>query len=608
MSVLIGYESLSKSYGSQNLFSGISISFKGNEKIGLIGINGSGKSTLLKIFKGLEQCDSGDVIRKKHLNLVYIPQSEDFDPDKRIPEILYDVIQNLAIEEHEKYARINRFSGLGKFPDPEMKSGLLSGGWKKRLSIICALIQEPELLLLDEPTNHLDIEGIFWLEGILKKAFFSFVVVSHDRYFLENTTDKTIELGRTFPGGYLKINHSYLKYSEKRALFLENQLKKERSLSTKMKRESEWLSRNPKARTTKAKFRIDAAEKLKTELKDVHIRNLENKNIGIDFNATNRRTKKLMEVFYVSKKNADQVLFKNISLRLSPGSRLGLVGNNGTGKSTFIKILAKLVKPDDGKINWVEGLKVVYFDQERFQPDLEVSLKKALSPDGDSVVYRGRSYHVASWARRFLFSSEQLDMPVKRLSGGERARILIANLMLQEADVLLLDEPANDLDIPSIEILEESIMDFPGAVVMVSHDRYMLDRMTNQVLGFDGFGNAEFFADYSQWYRDLSEKKKEKKVTDKIHSGIQKKKVQSRVKKAKTGKLSYKDQYELDHLEEKIQEAEKAVSELEKGLDDPSLSVNPDILKDHCDALKQAQDVVENLYDRWEFLEQLKDQ
>ncbi len=596
MSQLVAIKSVSKSFGPDPLFDDISMLIYEGERLGLIGANGSGKSTLLKIIAGIEHPDEGTLAVKKLTRVVYLSQWENLDPEKTVEETLMGMLTPEELADTERYSHMQRVMGQALFPDTAMKAGELSGGWAKRLAVTCSLVKAPELLLMDEPTNHLDLEGIVWLEGILKNAPFATVIVSHDRYFLENTTNRTVELGRCFPGGYLNADGAYNRYVDHRETFLEAQLKEETVLANKMRRETEWLSRGPKARTTKAQYRIDEAGRLREKLGDVKKRNRETGRVDIDFDSTNRKTKKLLEAKNLEKSIAGTKLFEKISLKLSPGSCLGLLGGNGTGKSTFMSLIAQEVVPDRGYVEWAEGLKVASFEQDRGKLDQSLTLKRALVPDGDSVVFRGRSIHAVTWAKRFLFTPDQLEQPVSRLSGGEQARILIANLMRQPADLLLLDEPTNDLDIPSLEILEDSLLEFPGAVVIVTHDRFLLDKVAKGVLGFDGKGGVEIFADCHQWI-DSMKPVKEKKKTEKARPVV---------KEKKKLKFSYKDQFELDNIEEKILEAEGAVEEYQNRLSEEDVMGDPKLMDEVCRLLQPAQELVDNLYARWEELETLK--
>src|SRR5712675_208109 len=398
-------------------------------------------------------------------------------------------------------ARCWRFSRGLKTP----MRATLSGGWRKRLAIAEAVVTHPDVLLLDEPTNHLDLAGIVWLEELLNEGSFACVLVSHDRYFLENVATEIVELNRVYADGLLRVKGTYSKFLEGKQAYVEAQSKLQDALKNRVKIEVDWLRRGPKARSTKAKARIDNAQELIGQLKEVNSR-VQTANAGIDFSATDRQTKRLVELEDVSVVLGDRKIVEGLNFLITSGMRVGLVGPNGSGKTTLLRLLTGELEPTAGTIKRAAALKIVYFSQMR---ELEegVTLRRALAPDSDSVVYQGRVVHVASYATKFLFTSEQLNQPVERLSGGERARVLIAKLMLEPADLLLLDEPTNDLDIATLEILEESLLEYAGALVLVTHDRYMLDRVSTMVLGLDGRGGAEAFADYRQWEEWQAESK-----------------------------------------------------------------------------------------------------
>ena len=604
MQVIFSYHSLYKSYGGEPLFFDISFDLLENERLGLIGSNGSGKSTLLKIIADQEDSDRGERYLKKHTNLVYLPQEDKLAPDKNIEAIILDALQKLDIDDAERYKRLKQALGTGGFPDQNQPCSQLSGGWRKRLTITRALALKPDLLLLDEPTNHLDINGIIWLEKILKTASFAFVVVSHDRCFLENATNRIIELGKYYPDGYFSVQSGYNKFVKNRLKFIEEQLKLEEVLSNKMRREDEWLRHGPKARTTKAKYRINQAEQMRLSLYALKKRNRHTNTVSINFNATGRKTKKLLTVINVSKSVGTKMLFEKVNIKLLPGTRLGLLGENGSGKTTFMNILENSIKPDKGEVERAENLRVSVFDQDRSKLDQQVSLRRALCPSGDSVIYCGRSIHVISWAKRFLFTPDQLELPVGHLSGGEQARILIANLMLQPADLLLLDEPTNDLDIASLEVLEESLLEFQGAVVLVSHDRFLLDRVTNSILYLNGKGKTKIFADYSQCLKANESEKKKLKELNTLKNKTHETKIHKKEKKKII--FSYKDKFELEQIEDKILKAESEVEKLQNMVADPKIAGNPEELNKYCTMLEESQKKAEYLYNRWEELESLK--
>ncbi len=555
--LLLNGESLSKAFSTKQLFEGLCLSIFEGDQIGLIGENGSGKTTLLKIIAGLEKADSGNLSARRGLKIGYLPQTCEF-PDLSIEEILGDSL------EAKKW-----LSKLG-FTGKEPSAANLSGGWKKRLALAKEMLSEPDLLLLDEPTNHLDLEGIVFLEKFLKREAPTYLLVSHDRYFLQNATNRIIEISPAYPQGLFAIDGSYANFLEKKEQFLQGQLEQERSLASKARRETEWLRSNPKARTSKSRSRIDQAHELLKDLSDVQKRNTKKK-ASIDFIGSERETRKLLVAKNIRKQLGDKVLFQGLEFLLSPGSRIGLMGPNGCGKTTLLRILADEIQVDQGTIKRADALKTVYFDQHRNQLPDTMTLKDALSPTGDFVHFQGQPIHINGWCKRFLFSPDSLTLPLSTFSGGERARIAIAHLMLQPADLLLLDEPTNDLDIPTLETLEESLMEFPGAVVLITHDRCMIDRICNS------------FITLGQKPEEKLEPTKEQEKPVLIKS-----------------KLSYNEKKEYEQIESKIAKLEEEIKQLTQFL----VNNNPDDLDKICTAISLAETQVEQLYLRWSELDQ----
>jgi ABC transport system ATP-binding/permease protein len=592
--VLLTCRSIGKAFGVRTLFENLSLSFLSGERCGLIGPNGSGKSTLLKIMAGIETVDSGEILRKREAKLVYLPQRDDFEPGASVGQVLAAALPTGA-GEGPASRKVVEMSWRMDLPELTTPAEELSGGWRKRLAIARALIQEPDLLLLDEPTNHLDLEGILWLEEILRSSPFAFVLVSHDRTVLENATNRLIELNRAYPEGFLRVEGSYSTFLERREDLLAGQQRRESVLSNKVRREIEWLRRGPKARTTKAQARIDAAGALQQELAAVGERNRQNRSVQIEFDGTGRKTKKLLEGKGLSLAREGRRLFDCLDLTLSPGSRLGIMGRNGSGKSSLLHVLGGEVEPDAGIVRTADGIRIVLFDQKRERLDQDASLKDSLSPSGDTVVFRERPLHVASWAKRFLFRPDQLPLPVSRLSGGEQSRALIARLMLRPADILLLDEPTNDIDIPTLEVLEEALAEFPGAVVLITHDRLLMDSLCDRVLALDGQGRAEFYADSGQW---LAARESGRPVDQ-----PPKARKEPKPRKGKEAKLPYAQQSELNRMESTIEQAEARAEELRSNLHDPAIASDAGRLSELQGELEAAEAEVQRLYERWEELE-----
>ena len=591
MPPILNAQGISKSFGADPLLRNVAFTIEERARIGLIGPNGSGKSTLLGILAGEIEPDSGEVSARKRTRLSYVAQQSEFLPGTTVRAVLEAALQRIAAPPAEWEGRIGETLGRTGFEDFAADASRLSGGWRKRLAIAEALVQSPDVLLLDEPTNHLDLSGIEWLEGLLNTSAFACVVISHDRYFLENVSTETVELNRAYPDGLLRVNGNYSAFLIKKEAFLEAQVKRQDALSNRVRTEIEWLRRGPKARTTKSKARIDRAHELIGELAEVSGRN-RTATASIEFSATDRQTKRLVELENLEYGFAGRRLFSDLNFVLTAGQRVGLVGPNGSGKTTMLRLLRGEIEPLAGAINRATSLRTVYFDQNRILP-ADVTLRRALAPDSDSVIYQDRVIHVASWAARFLFSGDQLNQPVGRLSGGERARVLIAKLMLEPADLLLLDEPTNDLDIPTLEILEESLLEFRGVLVLVTHDRYMLDRVCTSVLGLDGRGGAESFADYSQWEAWQGQPVQEVKAPA----------AQEKRNPASKKKLSYLEAREYAGIEDRVTAAEEQVARERSVVEDPAVATDAVRLQAALKALETAQTALDDLYSRWAELE-----
>jgi ATP-binding cassette subfamily F protein uup len=583
--VLLTAERLTKSYTSRPLFENLSFSLFERDHVGLVGPNGSGKSTLLKIIAGEEEPDSGNRAVRKGVRIGYVPQDPVFAHGKSVEEVLLEGLQEEHLDDYDKQSRIAIALGKSGFMDRTQDTATLSGGWRKRLAIARELAREPDVMLLDEPTNHLDVDAILWLEGLLKSEPKAFVVVSHDRYFLENTAKRMLELNRQYADGLLQVNGRYSDFLERRDEVLRNEAAYQETLANLVRREVEWLRRGPKARTTKSKSRIQNAEGLIGELKESKSRSATS-SAKIDFTASERKTKRLWLARGLRKQLGDRPLINDLDILLTPGTRLGILGPNGSGKTTLLRLITGELQPDAGTIEKAEKLRIIYFEQNRESLDPTLTLKRALAPEGDQIVYRDRPLHVASWAKRFLFRPEQLETSVSKLSGGEKARIVLARLMLQPADLLILDEPTNDLDISTLEVLEDSLVDFPGALVLVTHDRYLIDRISTSILALDGAGNAEYFADYGQW--ESNRPRTSTSTRESLGAAKQRPK-----------RLSYLEQREIDTIESTIHAAEKRLAAANAATHDPTIATDAEVLQQRFAELAAANEEVGRLYERW---------
>jgi ATP-binding cassette subfamily F protein uup len=593
MALLLNAQGLAKSHGAP-LFRDLSLAISEGDRIGLIGPNGSGKSTLLRILAGREQPDAGEVAVRKDVRIGYVPQQREFAPHQTVRSLIRQALDGSAATPAERDRREAEVLGRAGFEDFDHVAAALSGGWQKRLAIAEALVAAPDLLLLDEPTNHLDLAGIEWLENLLGSSTFATLVVSHDRYFLESVATEMAELSRAYPDGLFRVHGNYSEFLEKKSQYLAAQAKRQEALENRVRTELEWLRRGPKARATKAKARIGKAHEMIGELAEVKARRRV-ETADIDFTATDRRTKRLIQLNSVAFGFGDRMLYEGLDFTIAAGMRLGLVGANSSGKTTLLRLIQGALAPVSGEVERAEGLRIVCFEQGR-RLDPDVTLRRALAPDSDSVIYRDRVIHVASWASRFLFAPEQLSQPVGRLSGGERARVLIARLMLEPADVLLLDEPTNDLDIQTLEILEESLLEFSGALVLVTHDRFMLDRVSTVVLGLDGRGHAERFADYSQWEAWLSTLEERRREAEPAPAAVPR-------PRPRNTKLAYLEQREFDGIEARIAEAEQALEAARTALNDAALRGDGRRLTELSQDIELLQRSIEGLYARWAELE-----
>ena len=592
MGILLSAQGLAKSYGVRPLFEGLSFGLFEGERCGLVGPNGAGKSTLLKILAGLEAPDAGQLSPRRGLRVGLLGQQDRFDAAPEgwtVREELLKSLADLDLEDWERDIRVDSGVERAGFAGPDQRVSTLSGGWRKRLAILAQVVREPDLLLLDEPTNHLDLRGVLWLEEFLSGLTFSFLAVTHDRAFLQRACNRVIELDKRYENGHFSSSGDYGDFLERREEYFARQKVEQQKLQNAVRGEIAWLRKGPKARTTKQQARIDRAGDMIADLAELKYRNAQARAVTIDFDATGRQSKALVRAQGVAMSRGGRRLFGPLDLSLAPGDRLGLLGENGAGKSTLLKLISGALEPDSGTIKRADALKVVVFDQHREPLDQERTLKRSLCLAGEHVEFKGSRIHVYGWAERFLFRKEQMEQPISRLSGGEQARVLIARLMLEPADVLLLDEPTNDLDFPSLEVLENALRDFPGALVLVTHDRYMLDRLCDGLLSLDGRGGSAYYADLSQW------------------EAAQPSEPASRPSAAAAPSpapaLTPKEEKELARMESSVQKAEEAVAAARAALEDPAVAADaPELIKRQA-ALEAATTRVDELYARWDALE-----
>ncbi|MET0852196.1 MAG: ABC-F family ATP-binding cassette domain-containing protein [Candidatus Rokuibacteriota bacterium] len=591
--LLLSCDAVCKTHGTRTLFESLSFGLFKGDRAGLVGPNGSGKSTLLRILAGLEAPDRGARSARGSIRIGYVPQDPVFPSGATVEAEIAGALA--ALDESDRPGRIAQALGRAGLPDAAAAVDTLSGGGKKRLAIARELAARPDVLLMDEPTNHLDVDGILWLEGVLTEEAGAFLVVSHDRYFLEHVVSRVLELSPVYPAGLFETEGTYSEFLARRDEYLRGQAAYEESLANSVRREIEWLRRGAKARSTKAKGRIKEAGRLIEELDDARARSRGGV-VGIDLAGSGRRTRELLVARGLAKAAGGRTLFRDLDLTITPGTRVGLIGPNGSGKTTLLALLAGTLAPDAGEISRADGLRLARFQQDRSGLALDQPLRQALAPDGNTLVVRGASLHVAAWAKRFRFRPEQLEVPVGHLSGGEQARILIARLMREPVDLLILDEPTNDLDISTLEVLEDSLAEYAGGLVLVTHDRFMLERVATVILALDGAGGAETFASYAQW-----EAARHAPPPAEARGGP----VSREPTRAapRTKRLGYLEQREWDAMEETIMAAEEAVTAARNALEDPSIASDAAALQARAAALETAHGEVVRLYARWAELE-----
>lgn len=592
MSVLISVHQLQHSFSHRPLFEGLTFSVQEGEKIALIGNNGAGKSTLMKILAGWMEPDQGKVARSRGLKVGYLPQEPIFEPG-----ITVDRFINSGLEGWDQTGLAQEMISRLKL-DPSARVSELSGGWQKKVALARELALQPQVLLLDEPTNHLDVETILWLERWIQGCRYCVMTISHDRRFLERITDRVIEVDRRNPDGILSHDGSLQRFFEMKAQYLEAQAARQESMQNVLRRETEWLRRGAKARTTKQKARIDRAEALAEEVKTSQSINRA-QTMSLEFD-TASAPKKLIEAKAAKFQypGANEAILDQVEFTVHHRTRLGLIGNNGTGKSTFLKLLIGDLKPVSGSVVRAERLQVAMFEQQRVDLDPDVSVLRTLCPTGETVEFQGRKMHVRSYLEKFNFYGNQVELAVGKLSGGERARLSLAQLMLEPANLLILDEPTNDLDFQTLALLQEALDQFPGAILLVSHDRSFMASVCDQFLAFP---ERVMFSDLDQWERWFLEKLAGSSSAPNLRS-VEMSEAKSTPKKSNK-KLSYKEQFEYDGMEKKIAEAEALLQDLEQRSTDPATLAAPLELRKVMQQISDQQLAIETYYARWAELE-----
>jgi len=577
-------QNLTKSFGSLLLFKNISFSIAEGQKVGLIAKNGVGKSTLLSLLSGKDTPDSGEIIYKRDLKVGILEQSPKFDAEESVLDACFN-----HEGDPEKVLKAKQILTQLKIKDLQQPMGQLSGGQQKRVALANVLILEPDLLILDEPTNHLDLEMIEWLEGFLNRGNKTLLMVTHDRYFLDRVCTVILEIDDQSVYTY-RGNYAY--YLEKRQERIDNRRAEIARANNLYRTELDWMRRQPQARGHKAKYREDAFYELekvaKARIEERAVR-LKASNVYIG--------SKIFECQYISKKFSDEVvIMKDFYYNFSRFEKMGIVGNNGTGKSTFLKMLLGEAQPDDGKIVIGETVRFGYFSQEGLKFD---ETQKVIDVVRDIAEYidlgSGKHLTASQFLQHFLFTPEQQHNYVYKLSGGERRKLYLCTVLMQNPNFLVLDEPTNDMDIVTLQILEEYLQDFPGCVIVVSHDRYFMDKVVDHLLVFKGDGVIKDFpgnyTQYRQWSALQPKEKAEKAVKDtKAPAVTQSEKPQKR-------KLSFKEKRELEQLEKDIEALETEKKQIEDALSSGTLSV--DDITTMSKRLPQLNDELDEKSMRW---------
>lgn len=614
---LLQCQSVSLSLGHEPLFDEINLVIEKGEHLGLLGRNGEGKSTLLRLLAQDIEPDDGQLSFQKNLNIQVLSQTVPVDTDGSVVEVVATGLGPIgqlliqyqqAIQANDEHAlsklhqKIESHDGwhlfskvetvISKLQLPSLaKMSTLSGGMKRRVVLAKALLTEPDLLLLDEPTNHLDIQSIEWLENFLKNYPGAYLIVTHDRAFLQATTQAILEIDR---GKLVRFNGNYQYYLKEKASQLAAEEKSNQEFDKKLAQEEKWIRQGIKARRTRNEGRVRALKALRTERA---ARRNTKESLNLENSSVKLSGKMVFEIKALNYQIADKILLKNFSSIVQRQDKIGIIGPNGCGKTTLLKLILGELKPTSGDIQTGTQIEVAYFDQMKDQIDDNLSAIDNVGQGSQTIEAFGKSQHIISYLKTFLFSPERAHSPVKFLSGGERSRLLLARLFTRNANVLVLDEPSNDLDIESLEMLEAFLVEFPGTILMVSHDRAFIENVVTSTWVYQGEGQFEEYVGGYQPYKIETERKK---VSD----------TKSKVAPAnKIKKLSYNEQRELSKLPDQIDTLESQIEKIQNKLADPQTYQQVDQEKKVIllnQELKQLEEKLDQMIERWEHLESLK--
>ena len=626
MSTLLSANELTLSYGHQTLLDGVTLAVAAGEKVGLVGRNGCGKTSLLKILAAENQPDTGEISLRKALRVGYLPQEFELDPDQSVYDNIAagaaDIVEAIRRYEHGEGSeselgeilnfieqtdgwnldsRITALANALGTPALEDNTGPLSGGEKRRVALCRALASQPDLLLLDEPTNHLDSESIRWLEDFLKTYTGAVIFVTHDRYFLNVIATRIVEIdhGKAFshPGNYTA-------FLESKAIRQDIAANSEKKRQKFLKEELEWVRAGVKARTTKSRSRLDAFYAVKDQDAPPEEGQLELL-IPLPPRLGNTVVKLEGVGMNVGSETLPRWLFRNFNLDLEAGQCTGIVGKNGVGKTTLLKIALDQLSPSEGTAVLGKQVRINYIDQTRMQLDGSGSLLDEISNGNEKIEFGEETIGARAYLKRFLFSDDRINERVDLLSGGERARLMLAKVLKTGGNLIVLDEPTNDLDLPSLRMLEEALAAFPGTVLVVSHDRYFLDRICDQIVAFEDDGVRVTPGNFSYYLekRQTREAVARAQATAAAREASARKKAS--IQKAKPKRLTLAQREELEGMEERILQAEEEVAKLEETLNLPEVQTNHEEVPKVAAALEEAREKASQLYDRWEELDAL---
>lgn len=590
---ILNIEHVSKVFGEKIIFDDVSYGIHQGDKIGIIGINGTGKTTILKIIAGLEEPDEGKVIMQNGLRITYLPQNPEFPPNATILDYVADGKWQKDWATASEAANVLNKLGI---TNHEEKIEHLSGGQKKRVALARTLVNPADILILDEPTNHIDNEMASWLEDYLRKFKGALVMVTHDRYFLDRVTNKILEISH---GKLYSYEANYSKFLELKAQREEMEMAGERKRQSVLRMELEWAKRGCRARSTKQRARLERLEALKNGTAPVTDQRVEMDSVET------RMGKKTIELHHVSKSFGEKKVVDDFTYIILRNQRLGIIGPNGCGKSTLMKMIAGILKPDAGEIEWGDTIKIGYFAQE--VPDMDRNLRVIdyIREVAEYIPTKDGKISASMMLERFLFDSAMQYTPVEKLSGGEKRRLYLLKVLMEAPNVLILDEPSNDIDIPTLTILEDYLDSFSGIVVAVSHDRYFLDNMADRIFAFEGEGHL---VQYEGGYTDYLEARERKLADMPEEEGSLIKKDKSSKNDWKQNrkeklKFTFKEQREFETIDEDIEKLEERIASLEEEM--MKNATNSGKLREIVEEKEEAEKALEEKMDRWVYLNDL---